>query len=98
MVFVYGTKGMPDENAAAFNKARFDAETWWYRGNGSVDVIPDTGNSWRDKDRNVILYGNADTNAAWNDLLSNSPIQVRRGRVNYAVHNDSGDDLAAMFV
>ena len=40
MIFVCGTKGMPDENAWAFNKARFDAESYW-RGNGSVDAISD---------------------------------------------------------
>ena len=42
MIFVYATKGTAEENAWAYAKARFDAETWWYRGNGSVDVVPDT--------------------------------------------------------
>ena len=42
MLFVYGTKGTPEENAWALAKARFDAETFWYRGNGSIDVVPDT--------------------------------------------------------
>ena len=42
MLFVYGTKGTPEENAWALVKARFDAETFWYRGNGSIDVVPDT--------------------------------------------------------
>ena len=41
VVLVYGTGGTPDERARAFNKARFDAETFWYRGNGSVDVVSD---------------------------------------------------------
>ena len=34
MMFVYGTRGTPEENAWAFAKARFDAEAFWYRGNG----------------------------------------------------------------
>src|SRR5262249_32906041 len=42
MQFVYGTRGTPEENAWAAARARFDAETFWYRGNGSVDVLPDT--------------------------------------------------------
>ena len=42
MVFVYGTAGTPAENAWALAKARFDAETFWYRGNGSVDVTADS--------------------------------------------------------
>src|SRR5262249_52120809 len=42
MLFVYGTKGTVEENAWALAKARCDAETFWYRGNGSIDVIADT--------------------------------------------------------
>ncbi|MBC8107348.1 MAG: prolyl oligopeptidase family serine peptidase [Anaerolineae bacterium] len=98
MVFVYGTLGTAEENAAAFNKARYDAETWWYRGNGAVDVVPDTDASWRQGDRNVILYGNADTNGAWATLLNDSPIQVNRGKVKIGDREETGDGLAAMFL
>jgi hypothetical protein len=35
-VFVYGTAGTPEENAWMLARARFDAETFWYRGNGSI--------------------------------------------------------------
>jgi len=38
---VYGTKGTPAENTAAYHKARYDAETFWYRGNGTADVVSD---------------------------------------------------------
>jgi predicted esterase len=41
MVFVFGTQGKEVENAWARAKARFDAEQWWYQGNGTVDVIAD---------------------------------------------------------
>lgn len=41
VLFVYGTHGSPEENAWAFAKARYDAETFWYRGNGSIDVVSD---------------------------------------------------------
>ena len=98
MVFVYGTLGTPEENAAAFNKARYDAETWWYRGNGAVDVVPDTDASWRQGDRNVVVYGNSDTNGAWVTLLSESPIQVSRGKIKIGDREETGDDLAAMFL
>ena len=65
MQFVYGTQGTEEENAWAFAKARYDAEQFWYRGNGSIDVIPDIEfDPDRDKDRAVIVYGNADTNTA----------------------------------
>lgn len=99
VTFVYGTKGTPEENAWAFAKARYDAETFWYRGNASVDVIPDTAfDAAKDAHRNVILYGNADTNAAWNALLSDSPVQVRRGSARIGEREVTGDDLACLFV
>ena len=41
-LLVYGTNGSAEENAWACNKARMDAEQWWYRGNGSVEIIADS--------------------------------------------------------
>ncbi|MBA3727079.1 MAG: prolyl oligopeptidase family serine peptidase [Armatimonadetes bacterium] len=82
MVLVYGTKGRLEENAWAFYKARFDAETFYYRGNGSVDLIRDVDfGPTVGKDRSVILYGNADTNSAWKSLLGDSPLTVGRARL-----------------
>jgi hypothetical protein len=99
MQFVYGTTGTPVENAWAFAKARYDAECFWYRGNGSVDLLPDaTFVATADPDRNVILYGNAETNAAWQALLADSPVQVRRGRVRIGAREERGDDLVCLFV
>jgi pimeloyl-ACP methyl ester carboxylesterase len=99
MVFVYGTQGTREENAWALARARFDAETFWYRGNGSVDVVADTDALvLADRDRNVILYGNAETNAAWKPLLGDSPVQVRRGLVVIGEREEKGDDLACLFV
>jgi dienelactone hydrolase len=99
MVFVYGTRGTPAENAWALAKVRFDAETFWYRGNGSVDIVADTAfEAGREPDRNVILYGNADTNAAWPALLANSPVLVRRGEVSVGRRQLKGGDLACLFL
>ena len=82
VVLVYGTGGTPDERARAFNKARFDAETFWYRGNGSVDVVSDKAfDPAQDRDRNVVLYGNADTNALWARLLGGGPVDVRAAKI-----------------
>jgi dienelactone hydrolase len=80
-VLVYGTQGTKEENQAMLNRVRFDAETFWYRGNGSVDCVSDT--QWQEmanEDRNVIVYGNASINLAWRQLLANSPIVVERDR------------------
>jgi hypothetical protein len=99
MVFVYGTLGTPEENAWAAAKARFDAETFWYRGNGSVEVIPDHEfNPASQPDRNVIVYGNADTVRSWGALLGDSPVQVKRGSVRVGANDYSGEDLACLLV
>jgi hypothetical protein len=97
VVLVYGTRGSPEENAWALAKARFDAETFWYRGNGSVEVVPDTAFQPA-PDRNVVLYGHADSNAVWKILLGDSPVQVRRGVVKVGERKEMGDDLACLFV
>ena len=82
MVFVYATKGSTIENEWYYSKAKFDAETFWYRANGTIEVVKDTDfNPKKYTDRNVIIYGNKSNNAAWNKLLKNSPIQVENNLV-----------------
>lgn len=99
MLFVYGTKGSAEENALAYAKARYDAETFWYRGNGSVELRADTDfDAGKAPDRNVILYGHAECNAAWQPLLGDSPVHVRRGVVRVGDREEKGDDLACLFV
>lgn len=81
-VLVYGTAGTDMDNAWALAKSRYDAEQFWYRGNGSFEVIPDTEFSPPDYvDRSVVLYGNADTNSAWAPLLADCPVQMTRTAV-----------------
>lgn len=46
----------------------------------------------------MILYGNADTNGAWDLLLADSPVQVRRGEVEVNERTVRGRDLACLFV
>jgi len=99
LLLVYGTAGSKEENEWAFAKARFDAESFWYRGNGSPDVIPDTAfNAHAEPDRGVILYGNADSNRAWRGLLGDSPVQVRRGEIRIGSRVLKGEDLACLFL
>jgi dienelactone hydrolase len=98
-VFIYGTRGDAAEDTRAYGKARFDAEMFWVRGNAGIEVIPDTAfDPARYKDRSVILYGNADTNAAWAKLLAGSPVEVRNGRARIGERLYEGADLAAYFV
>jgi poly(3-hydroxybutyrate) depolymerase len=99
MVFVYSTTGNKEENEWSQLKARYDAETWYYRGNGAVDIIPDKEfNIEKYRDRGVIIYGNKNTNTAWRTLLSDCPIQVERNKITAGNNTWSGDDLAAYFV
>jgi len=99
MVFVYGTTGTKEENEWAYNKARYDAETWYYRGNGAVDLIADKDfNATAYPDRGIILYGHAGSNKAWSALLQHCPIQVTRGKLQAGNQQFTGDDLAAYFV
>jgi hypothetical protein len=80
-------------------KARLDAETFWDRGNGSVDVVADNAfDSSVDRDRNVVLYGNAESNGAWTALLAESPVQVRHGQVRIGERDELGIDLACLFI
>ena len=96
---VYGTAGTEEENRWAAAKARYDAETFYYRGNGALDVLPDTRFDLNeDTDRSVVLYGNADTNRAWPLLLSTSPVEVRRGKVRVGTRTESGNDVAVVTV
>lgn len=99
VVFVYATGGSASEREWYQNRARFDAETFYYRGNGSIDVITDKEFSLEKyKDRNVILYGNASNNSAWKLLLKNSPIQIDNQQIKIDAKTLKGDDLAAYFV
>jgi hypothetical protein len=99
MVFVYGTTGNREENTWSLDKARYDAESWYYRGNGAVDIVSDKEYTLSGyAGRGVILFGNASTNATWKLLLEDCPIQVERGRIKAGDKVWEGDGLGAYFV
>jgi poly(3-hydroxybutyrate) depolymerase len=98
-LLVVGTGGTAEENAWALQKARFDNETMWYRANSSFPIILDTEfDHTAEPHRNVLLYGNADTNSAWGVLLADSPISVHRGEIRIDGHTIKGDDLAGVAI
>ncbi|HEY4235182.1 MAG TPA: prolyl oligopeptidase family serine peptidase [Lacipirellulaceae bacterium] len=99
VLLVYGTGGTAEENRWAEAKARYDAETFWYRGGGSLEVLRDADfDPVREPGRNVILYGNADTNSSWKQLLADCPVQVDRGQVRVGDRTESGNDLGVLMV
>lgn len=72
---------------------------FYYRGNGSIDVISDKEFSLEKyKDRNVVIYGKASNNKAWNLLLKNSYIQIDNQQVKVGDKVLKGNDLATYFV
>jgi len=98
-LLVYGTAGSAAETAAALARARLDAETFQYRGNGLLEVVADRDfDATREHDRSVVLYGNADTNRAWRELLGGGPVDVRRGRVRVGDRTVRGADLAVLLI
>jgi hypothetical protein len=99
VVFVYATKGSQAENDWYYNKARFDADTFWYKANGNIELVADTNFSPRDyPNRNVVVYGNSNNNAAWNKLLKNSPVQVSNGSLNFGTRSLSGNNWGLYFI
>ena len=99
VVFIYSTIGSKEENDWSFAKAKFDAEHFWYQGNGAIEVISDFDyNPEKYKNRNIILYGNSETNSAWNELLRNSPVQVNRESIIIEEKKYIANDLSCLFI
>ena len=102
VVLVYGTAGTAEETLWARDKARFDSESFWMRGNGSFEVLSDVAyleaRASGGMPRNAVLYGHAEMNSAWKELLPDSPIEVRRGEVRVGDRVLSGENTAAVFV
>jgi hypothetical protein len=98
-ILVYGTRGTLEERSWALAKARYDAETILVRHNGSVDVLADTAfESNTDRDRNIVLYGNASTNSAWPRLMSMSSVQLRNDGMWIERRPEQDGGLASVFL
>lgn len=99
MVLVYASNGSKDENEWYAHRVRHDAETFYYRANGNVEIVKDTDfDSDAFADRNVIVYGNRDNNAAWDKLLQDCPIQVGNGVLSLGKRKLEGDQHGAFFI
>lgn len=98
IAIVYGTHGTPKENAWMESKARFDAESFWYRGNGDAEVIPDSRFNPQDVDsRDVLLIGNRAINSVWPALVADSPVDATEGEVKVGSKTYSGSDKVVLF-
>jgi len=101
-VFVVGSGGTPEAARVRLERARYDAATWWYRGNGRVAVVFDHEYAAARQayaDRNVVLYGNADACSVWRELIAvDGPIDVSADGVRLGERELTGDTLGAVFV
>ncbi|HEV8062350.1 MAG TPA: prolyl oligopeptidase family serine peptidase, partial [Gemmataceae bacterium] len=99
VVFVYGTKGTPEENAWSLAKARFDSETFLYRGNGGIRIVPDVEfHPTAEPDGNVVLYGNATTVGCWKELVGEGPVHLERSKLRVGDAHYEGEDLGVICV
>lgn len=101
VVLVYGTRGTPEENAWSLAKARYDAETLWYRGNGAPEVLPDTtvpAPEGAIAAGGAVLYGTPGTNGAFRTVGRPMPCQVGAGAIQVAERRLEGADLVALLL
>ena len=106
MLFVVGTGGTDAQRAALARKARYDAEQFLVRGNATPEILDDAAilaDPARAAGRNIILYGNAETNRAWSTVVGESPVTPVRGAIHFTDSTGrrgtlSGDDLALLMV
>ncbi|MEZ5990448.1 MAG: hypothetical protein R3F30_15310, partial [Planctomycetota bacterium] len=99
---VYATAGTEAENAWSYAKARYDSESFWYRGNAVLELVSDAElvaelDAGAAADDNLVLYGNADCNAAWSRVLPpDCPLTLGRGRLEVGDHLLDGEALALL--
>lgn len=77
----YGDGGSPEQRAWALAKARYDADQWWYRGNGRARVV--SSSAWQNSgewgkvpQRPVVLYGNSNTNSVIDGGMRDTSVYV----------------------
>lgn len=94
-VLVYG-----EHDREGRERARYDAQVWWYRANGDAEVVSDATFLAGDyRGRNVILYGNEDGNRAFLATLPvGCPLRVRAGRIDAGAERWEGAALGCVFV
>ncbi len=100
-VLVVGTGGTARENRELLDRARWDASTWTYRARGDAPIVADRDAAAGavERGRDVVLYGNRDTNAAWERFLGGDGVfEARRGGVRVGGRWFEGEDLGALVV
>jgi dienelactone hydrolase len=98
-ILIYGTRAGREVTDKLLHQARAQAFRWWRRGNGYVDVIPDTAATSRViEDTNLILFGGPSENRMTERIGRHLPIRVASGGIEIGDHLIEGQGLAARLV
>jgi hypothetical protein len=104
-VLVLPTGGDAEHAAWWSSMARYDNERWWYRGNGRFEVVTDAdflaggaNEGARFGDRNVVLYGDAESNRAWDVVFAGCAVRAEPGVVSVGDRAFAGEGLALLMV
>ena len=100
-LLVYGTRGTPEMNAWALAKARYDSESFAYRGNATFEIASDVDAPKilsAGPDRSVILYGDAASNAMYATLLPQCPVRAESAKVRVGEKVLEGDSFGVFVV
>lgn len=98
-ILVYGTKGNPAATEINLHHARIEAQTWWRRGNGYVEIIPDAEVTKEIIERyNLILFGGAETNSITAKINNDLPISIKENQVYINNQVIKGQDIAVQMI
>jgi dienelactone hydrolase len=98
-VLVYGTRRDGATTEILLHQARLEAMQWWIRGNGFVEVLPDSEvTDSTAAAYNLILFGGPEENSVTRVLNRHLPIKLVGGRLLVRGEKLAADSLAAEFV
>ncbi|MFQ6092495.1 MAG: hypothetical protein ACE5OR_07430 [bacterium] len=98
-VLVYGTQGDSAATEVNLHHARVQAQQWWRRANGRVDILPDTEvTSETVEQYNLILFGRPETNAITARVHRDLPILIGAGRVALGDRVIEGEGIGVQFI
>jgi pimeloyl-ACP methyl ester carboxylesterase len=98
-VLVYGTIGSADVTDLLLHLARLEAFQWWRRGNGFVEILPDSAVTRTAMEgRNLVLFGGPRENSIVERIERLLPIQVTAGGVALGTTFIRGTGLGVRFV
>jgi dienelactone hydrolase len=98
-ILVYGTQGDSESTEINLHQARVEAQNWWWRGNGCVEIIPDIKVNSETLDRyNLILLGGPETNAVTARIRKDLPISIKNNRLVFNGLEIEKDDVAFQII